>query len=483
VAARDAGSAAAAFAGFWVFLGTDTVLARHYLPGALSGFYAAAATAARAVLFLPGAIALVAFPRFAESEGRSPGSRAALAHAVVVVGLLGTGAALAVIALPRLFITVLFGGAFGASTGVVGVLALAAAAMGLVSVLVHYLLACRSRLAFAVWPGVAVMALAIPVLHSSLAAVGEVTLACSLGVLILVAVGARAKGREGVGAATEGSRQLWEPADPEIDLTVVVPFYNPGARFRPNIEKLIDVLHHEDVTFEVIAVSDGSTDGSEATLEGVQGDVLRCVVSDTNTGKGSALRTGLAMARGRYVGFIDSDGDLDPTLLVPFLGLMRLYDPDIILGSKRHPLSVVDYPGLRRLYSWGYQQLIRALFRLNVRDTQTGIKLVRREVLARALPVMVEKRFAFDLELFVVANHLGYHRFFEAPVRIGERFSSTISLRAVRGMLLDTLAIFYRLHLLRFYDRKVDPLPRLAAAGPPAGPPPPPSPDPEVVNG
>src|SRR5205814_2099678 len=111
------------------------------------------------------------------------------------------------------------------------------------------------------------------------------------------------------------------------------------------------------------------------------------------------------------------------------------------------------YPSNRRLYSWGYQQLIRVLFHLNIRDTQTGIKLVRREVLSEALPLMVEKRFAFDLELFVVARHLGYYRFFEAPVTIGERFSTTISPRAVRNTLLDTLGIFYRLRVLRFYDR------------------------------
>ncbi|HET9442025.1 MAG TPA: hypothetical protein VFO65_01810, partial [Acidimicrobiales bacterium] len=122
-------------------------------------------------------------------------------------------------------------------------------------------------------------------------------------------------------------------------------------------------------------------------------------------------------------------------------------------GSKRHPMSLVDYPPVRRLYSWGYQRLVHVLFRLNVRDTQTGLKLARRDVLAAALPRMLEKRFAFDLELLVVAAHLGYGRFFEAPVLIRRQFSSTVSLRAVRGMLVDTLAIFYRLRVLRFYDR------------------------------
>src|ERR1019366_2503290 len=129
--------------------------------------------------------------------------------------------------------------------------------------------------------------------------------------------------------------------------------------------------------------------------------------------------------------------------------------PDIIFGSKRHPRSQVIYPPLRRIYSWGYQQLNRALFHLPVRDTQTGVKVVRRDVLAAVLPRMVEKRFAFDLELFVVARQQGFRNFVEVPVSIGERFSSTVSLRSVRNMLLDTLAIFYRLRVLHFYERDI----------------------------
>ncbi|MGH3578587.1 MAG: glycosyltransferase, partial [Mycobacterium sp.] len=241
-------------------------------------------------------------------------------------------------------------------------------------------------------------------------------------------------------------------------LTVVVPFYNPGARFPENLQALVDTLESTDASYEVVAVSDGSTDGSVEAIEGVtfkagRAGTLTRIVLDRNTGKGEALRVGLATGRGRYLGFIDADGDVSPDVMVPFVSIMRLYEPDIILGSKRHPMSVVRYPPLRRLYSWGYQQLCRLLFRLNVRDTQTGIKLVRRDVLAAVLPLMVEKRFAFDLELFVVARRLGYRSFFEAPVHLGDRFTSTIDMWAVARTLADTLAIFYRLRLRPSYGR------------------------------
>ena len=179
---------------------------------------------------------------------------------------------------------------------------------------------------------------------------------------------------------------------------------------------------------------------------------LTNVVLAQNQGKGAALRVGLAKGRGRYLGFIDADGDLDPILLDSFQTMVRLYSPDIILGSKRHPLSEVEYPFLRRVYSWGYQQVVRLGFRLNIKDTQTGIKLVRRDVLSAVLPRMLEKRFAFDLELFVIARRLGYKRFLEAPIRLRHQFTSTVSWRSVYRSLLDTMAIWYRLRILHYYD-------------------------------
>jgi glycosyltransferase involved in cell wall biosynthesis len=242
-----------------------------------------------------------------------------------------------------------------------------------------------------------------------------------------------------------------------LDVSIVVPYYNPGTRLRHTVDQMLQVLRDSEASFEIITVSDGSTDGSPLSLEGLPDDVIRNVVLERNGGKGQALQVGLALGRGRYLGFLDADGDLSPSLLAPFLTLMRLYEPDIILGSKRHPMSSVHYPPVRRAYSWGYQQLIRVLFNLQVRDTQVGIKLIDREVIAAVLPLLVERRFAFDLELLVVANHLGYDKLFEAPVRIEERFSSTISSRAVLGMLADTLSIFVRLRMLRFYDKKAIP--------------------------
>lgn len=240
--------------------------------------------------------------------------------------------------------------------------------------------------------------------------------------------------------------------DPTLDVTIVVPYFNPGNRLRATVEHMVRVLDASGMTFEIIAVSDGSTDGSPFTLEGFPASVVRQVSFPTNIGKGRALRAGLGMGRGRYLGFIDADGDISPEFLAPFVSIMQTEEPDIIIGSKRHPASSVHYPPLRRLYSWGYQRLIHLFFRLNVKDTQVGIKLVDRAVVSDVLPLLRESRFALDLELLVLARRLGYTRIVEAPVRIEERFGSTISLKAVWLLLVDTIGLFVRYSIRREYD-------------------------------
>ena len=71
-----------------------------------------------------------------------------------------------------------------------------------------------------------------------------------------------------------------------------------------------------------------------------------------------------------------------------------------------------------------------------------------------ALPLLAIKRFAFDLELLVVARQLGYTKVVEAPISLEYQFESTVNLRSAWRVLWDTAAIFYRLRILRYYRRR-----------------------------
>lgn len=238
------------------------------------------------------------------------------------------------------------------------------------------------------------------------------------------------------------------PTDPSTGsnptVTIVVPFFNPGPVLVSTIERIDAALRTTGLSFELIAVSDGSTDGSAAALSGAFSSRLRVLELDENVGKGAAVRTGLEAGRGRFLGFIDADGDIAPDVLPSFVETAMRTGADICLGSKQHPGSAVAYPPVRRLYSSGYRRLVRLLFHLPVADTQTGIKLYRREVLDAVLPEATQKRFAFDLELFILARRHGFEHFVELPVAVVRPTSSTVSLRSVRSVLLDTLTIYWR---------------------------------------
>lgn len=240
-------------------------------------------------------------------------------------------------------------------------------------------------------------------------------------------------------------------------LSVVVPVFNQAASIVGNLEVIRQrVQEHLDGSLEIVAVSDGSIDATEDQLvESAPNGAFRVFHYDRNLGKGYAIKLGALESRGEWIGFVDADLDLDPADLGTYVAHARAEALDFAIGSKRHPDSQVEYPRSRVVASWLFQQLVRLLFRLNVRDTQVGLKVFRREVAEQVLPFLLVKRFAFDIELLAVSRAFGFGRVGEMPVNLDYKFSgSGVRSRAVLRALVDTAAIFYRLRILHYYQRR-----------------------------
>jgi glycosyltransferase involved in cell wall biosynthesis len=226
------------------------------------------------------------------------------------------------------------------------------------------------------------------------------------------------------------------------------------------VRETVSFMEQHGKPYEVIVVDDGSTD---RTPEEVNRAVLRfervaAVTLPENAGKGNALRSGFHASRYDRVCFIDADLDLHPSLLQNLIGVMSASDADIVIGSKRHPESKLNYPWFRKLYSTVYYCLILLLFRLPIRDTQTGIKLFRRQVLITTFPRLICKQFTLDLELLVTANRMGY-KIAEAPIELSfRREYGSIKWTDIRNIIVDTMSIFYRVYFLRYYDSPLKPV-------------------------
>lgn len=255
--------------------------------------------------------------------------------------------------------------------------------------------------------------------------------------------------------------------EPDIHLSLILPVHLGAGWIEANLRTTLGELEQVGSPFEVIVVCDGDDDLASDTARLVAGedDRVRVFHYPQNQGKGFALSFGVAQSRGRLIGWLDADLDVHPQAIVTAVRAFEQGDVDAAIGSKRHPSSTVSYPWLRRFYSLGYQLLVRLLFRLDVRDTQVGAKVFRREMLRTVTPLLLVKRYAFDLEVLAVGAEFGFDRIVEVPVHLAYRFSGTgINWRAVRNMLLDTLAIGYRIHVRHWYAKRFASLERQRAA-------------------
>lgn len=246
-------------------------------------------------------------------------------------------------------------------------------------------------------------------------------------------------------------------------LSVLMPAHNEGAGIYKNIEETLAVLREGSSDYEIIVIDDGSSDNTykEAARFAAQNHCVKLLRNTTNLGKGGALREGFGISRGEVVVFIDADLDLHPRQMQVFFDSMRREQADVVIGSKRHPESELYYPFHRKIVSAVYFFLVKLMFRMPIHDTQTGLKLFRRPVLEKVFPQMLVKKFAFDLELLVLAHKHGF-KIAEAPVvvdyrpNIGRKIKHWVRLSDIYTTWWDTMAIFYRLHILRHYDKNRD---------------------------
>ena len=239
-------------------------------------------------------------------------------------------------------------------------------------------------------------------------------------------------------------------------LSVVVPAYMQEKTIRQDINRIMKTLDGLELKYEIIVVVDGIVDKTYEEAKKITSGKLRVLKYVKNEGKGHAIRYGMLHAKGDIIGFIDAGMDINTAGLTMLLSHMEWYNADIIVGSKLHPVSKVQYPMYRTVLSWGYRTINKILFGFKIRDTQVGLKFFKRDVVQDVLPRLLVKRYAFDIEMLAVAYALGYTRIYEAPIEINFKSGSITSAnlwRVIFYMLWDTLAVFYRLRIMRYYDR------------------------------
>jgi glycosyltransferase involved in cell wall biosynthesis len=197
-----------------------------------------------------------------------------------------------------------------------------------------------------------------------------------------------------------------EPADARVaELSYFFPAHNEAENIEPLVAEALLELPKLARRFEIIAVDDGSRDGTAEIADRLAAenpDVVRVVHHPTNYGYGAALRSGMRASRYELVAF--TDGDRQFRLVDLARLLERLADPakpDVVVGFR---LKRAD-PMVRLVYARAYRLALRTLFGLHVRDVDCACKLFRRDALRG---VRLESRGAFlSAELLIKLKTLG----------------------------------------------------------------------------
>ncbi len=229
-------------------------------------------------------------------------------------------------------------------------------------------------------------------------------------------------------------------------LTVIMPAYNEGMHIHDNLLKASEIISGFVRNYRIIAVDDGSSDNtlSEIISASEADSKISYISYKPNQGKGKAITNGVLYVNSDYVAFLDSDLELNPAMLKGFLKTMKEKNADIVIGSKLHKDSKLEYPLSRRIMSIGYYVVLKIMFRLDIKDTQTGIKLFRTRVIKTLTENMITDGYAYDIEILAKANKAGC-RILEMPIELKfkreRKEKSRISFKTSFKVFKDTLKI------------------------------------------
>lgn len=161
-------------------------------------------------------------------------------------------------------------------------------------------------------------------------------------------------------------------------ISVVLPAFNEEAFIKEVLDRTEAQVRASGSDYEIIVVNDGSSDNTQEIVNTVseRNPWVRPVSFERNRGKGYALKRGFWEAKGDLVVFLDSDLDIDPSQLGMLIG--GIGDADILIASKWHSESSVSMPLFKRFQSKAFNTLVRFFTDLSFKDTQVGLKVMRR---------------------------------------------------------------------------------------------------------
>lgn len=236
----------------------------------------------------------------------------------------------------------------------------------------------------------------------------------------------------------------------QVELSFVIPAYNEEEFIEDTLGTLDEVIKDKKLPYEIVVVDDGSKDRTfvRAMTYARRNGHVKVLSYPLNVGKGYAVKAGFMKTTGDVVVFADGDMQIDLRTVSRYIEALK--HGDIVIASKWHPDSVVKMSMTRKILSHGFHVLVRLLTGIRIRDTQAGLKAMRKSAFVNIFPSLAVKRYAFDVELIAIASLHGL-RIVEMPTRL--KVEESFNLKELFRMFVDLLGIAYRLKVIHWYKR------------------------------
>jgi glycosyltransferase involved in cell wall biosynthesis len=238
----------------------------------------------------------------------------------------------------------------------------------------------------------------------------------------------------------------------QVELSFVIPAYNEEVFIEATLGTLDYAIKDERFHYEIVVVDDGSKDKTfnKAMQYSKRNGHVKVIRYPRNEGKGFAIKAGVLKSTGDVVIFVDGDMEIDFDTLSKYVEALE--NADIVIATKWHPSSLVSMPLSRKMLSRTFNVLVRILIGFNLKDTQVGLKVMKRTAVDKIFPTLSVKRYAFDVELLAIARLYGL-KIVEMPVKL--KLASSFRPMDAWRMLLDLLGIAYRLRVLHWYQQQI----------------------------
>jgi glycosyltransferase involved in cell wall biosynthesis len=233
---------------------------------------------------------------------------------------------------------------------------------------------------------------------------------------------------------------------PGPSLLILIPAYNEERRIEPTLREYAEFFgKNYDGKFEIVVVLNGCTDDTFGVVQKVASayPAVRVLLFHEPIGKGGALIEGLKLAaHADLIGYVDADGATPPQAFLELL--KKIGDADCVIGSRWLPGAVIhqSQQSHRQFASRVFHFIVQILFRMNIRDTQCGAKVMKTTAVEKIHDHLTIADMAFDINLLYSLKHAGF-KILEVPTEWTDRVGSKVALgRSSLTMFLSVVRVW-----------------------------------------